>query len=124
MALKLFKLVIDAATETTTKIKPDIIQYFYEFDADDVDDGTLIIPATSFIDDTGDEVVTLETVTPNNGYYRLFINGVLQQYGLYTTAETSVTVTIGTETIPDGAPVTLIVANFDPESDSDTVIAT
>ena len=124
MALKLFKLVIDADTDTTTVVKPNIIQYFYEFDENDVEDGTLTIPASSFIDDEGLAVETLETVTEDNGYYRLFINGVLQQYELYTTTATSVTVTIGEETIPNEAPVTLIVANFEPESESDTIITT
>ena len=124
MAVKLFKLVIDADTDTTTDVKPDVIQYFYEFDAGDVDEGTLSILADDFIDDAGEEIEVLETIDEDNGYYRLFINGVLQQYSLYTVAETGVTVEIDEETIPAGAPITLIVVNFEPESDSDTVITT
>ena len=125
MALKLFKLAIGATTDTTTDVKPDVFQYFYEFDAGDVEDDVLTIPAASFVDDTGAAATELVTVTEDNGYYRLFINGVLQQFDLYTADEDEVTVDIGEGvTINENAPITLIVVNFDPESDSDTAITT
>jgi hypothetical protein len=125
MALKLFKLAIDATADITTTVKPEISQYFYEFDEEDVENDVLTIPAASFVDDTGAAATELATVTTDNGYHRLFINGVLQQFGLYTADEDEVTVNIGAGvTISENAPITLIVVNFDPESDSDIVITT
>lgn len=126
MATQLFKLAIDATTTTSVDVNPEIEQYFYLLSEDDRTDGTLTIPATNFMDDAGDVMTgNLTTATTDNGYYLLFINGVLQQSSLYTvnTDGSQVTV-IDAETIPVGAPITLIVTNFVPSSDSDTTVTT
>ncbi|MFY9213489.1 MAG: DUF4183 domain-containing protein, partial [Tissierellaceae bacterium] len=85
MATKLFKLVIDAETTTDVEVNPEVSNYFYELEEDDRDNGTLTIPSTKFEDDAGDQVTgNLTTALEGNGYYRLFINGALQQSSLYT----------------------------------------
>ncbi|MGF7145521.1 hypothetical protein HNQ56_003964 [Anaerotaenia torta] len=126
MAAQLFKLVIDATTTTDVDINPEISKYFYLLNEDDRTGGVLTIPATKFIDDAGDIMTAnLTTATTDNGYYLLFINGVLQQSSLYTVNTDGSQVTVNNaETIPVGAPITLIVTNFAPTSDSDTTVTT
>lgn len=126
MATKLFKLVIDAVTTTDTKINPEIDQYFYELTANEITGDTATIPATLFIDDDGNIMTgNLTTVSTDNGYYLLFINGVLQQSGLYTVSgDGSQVVITDAATVPVGAPITLIVNNFAPVSNSNTTVTT
>lgn len=126
MAIQLFKLAIDATTTTDVDINPEIAKYFYLLEEVDRTDDVLLIPATKFIDDDGDVMtVNLTTAAPDNGYYLLFINGVLQQSSLYTVSGDGSQVTVNdAETIPVGAPITLIVTNFAPVSDSDTTVTT
>ncbi|WP_312813756.1 DUF4183 domain-containing protein [Sedimentibacter sp.] len=126
MAIQLFKLAIDAATTTDVEINPEIIRYFYLLEEVDRTDDTLVIPATKFINDAGDIMLgNLTTAVADNGYYMLFVNGVLQQSSLYTVSGDGSQVTVtDAETIPVQAPITLIVTNFAPISDSDTTVTT
>ena len=126
MAIQLFKLAIDAATTTDVDINPEIIRYFYLLEEVDRTDDTLVIPATKFVDDAGDIMTgNLTTAVADNGYYMLFVNGVLQQSSLYTVSGDGSQVTVtDAETIPVQAPITLIVTNFAPISDSDTTVTT
>ena len=126
MATQLFKLVIDAETTTDVDINPEVDKYFYELSEDDRTGATVTIPATEFTDDDGNVMTgNLTIVSTNNGYYLLFINGVLQQSSLYTVAADGSDVVItDAATIPVGAPITLIVTNFAPVSDSDTTVTT
>ena len=126
MATKLFKLVIDATTTTDVEINPEIDKYFYDLREDERTDDTVTIPAIQFTDADGNVMTgNLTTVITNNGYYLLFINGVLQQSSLYTVSvDGSQVVITDAATIPVGAPITLIVTNFDPISDSDTTVTT
>jgi len=125
MAVKLFKLVIDADTDTVTTINPEVLRYFYEFDADDVEDSVLTIEAADFIDDEGNALTTIETVTEEEGYYLLFINGVLQQSELYEVETDGSEITVDdVDTILPGTPIILVVTKFEPDSDSNTAIET
>lgn len=125
MATQLFKLAIDASTTTDVEINPDIEKYFYLLDAADRTDDVLTIPANKFTDDTGNVMTGNLTTAAANGYYLLFINGVLQQSSLYTVSGDGSQVTVNdAETIPVGAPITLIVNNFAATSDSDTTVTT
>ncbi|NLL76081.1 MAG: DUF4183 domain-containing protein [Clostridiales bacterium] len=126
MATQLFKLAIDAATTTDVEVNPEIERYFYLLSDDDRTGDVLTIPATKFIDDNGDVMTgNLTTATTDNGYYLLYINGVLQQSGLYTVnVDGSQVVVNDTATVPVGVPITLIVTNFAPISDSTTTITT
>ncbi|MBU5255756.1 DUF4183 domain-containing protein [Tissierella praeacuta] len=126
MATKLFKLAIDAVTTTDTDLKPEIKQYFYELREDERTGSTLTIPANQFIDDAGNAITgNLTTKSTDNGYYLLFINGTLQQSSLFAvSADGSQVVITEAATVPVGAPITLIVNNFAPASDSTTTITT
>ncbi|WP_367568019.1 DUF4183 domain-containing protein [Lacrimispora sp.] len=126
MATQLFKLVIDAATTTDTAINPEVDKYFYELREDERTGGTITIPATQFTDNNGDIMTgNLTTAATDNGYYLLFINGVLQQSSLYTVStDGSQVVITDADTVPVGAPITLIVNNFAPVSDSTTTVTT
>lgn len=123
MATKLFKLAIDATTTTDVDVTPTVEKYFYDFVATDRVGDTITIPATSFTNDAGTAVTTLTTAVTDNGYYLLFINGVLQQTSLYTVTSANVVITDAT-TVPVDAPITLVVTNFVPEADSTTTITT
>lgn len=126
MATQLFKLVIDAETITDIEINPELDKYFYLLSEDERTGGTVTIPATEFTDDEGNVMTdNLTVVSTNNGYYLLFINGVLQQSSLYTVSvDGSQVVITDAATIPVGAPITLIVTNFAPISDSETTVTT
>ncbi|AKL96313.1 hypothetical protein CACET_c28680 [Clostridium aceticum] len=126
MATTLFKLVMDAVTETETYTNPEVEKYFYNFDEADLDVDTLTIPATSFFDDAGDPVTSnLVTLADDNGYYLLFVNGALQQSSLFTVStDGSEVVITQASTIPVGAPITLVVNNFAPTSTSTTTVTT
>lgn len=118
MAVELFKLAIEA--ESSIVLSPDIENFFYLFDPGDVDETTgLTIEAADFVDDAGDPITSITEATTDNGYYQLFINGVLQQEGLYTVTTANVTIPTITDStsIPENAPITLIVTNFVPVDD-------
>lgn len=120
---RLFKLAITAKTITTVTTEPDVKRYFYNFNTDDVDEGVLTIPAGSFVDDQDNPVGTITEITPGNGFYLLFINGVLQQSDLYTVSSTEVVVQ-DASTIEPGSPIVLVVTNFATNADSQTTINT
>lgn len=126
MAAQLFKLVINADTTTDTDINPEIERYFYNLREDERTEGTVTIPAAQFLDDENEAVVgALTTASEDNGYYLLFINGVLQQSDLFTVEEDGSEVEItDASTIEVGTPIILVVNNFAPTSDSDTIVAT
>ncbi|HHW66546.1 DUF4183 domain-containing protein [Defluviitalea raffinosedens] len=119
----LFKLVISAETTTNVSTNPDVERYFYSVDPAHRVGSTLEIPATAFVDDTDTPVTTITEAIAGNGYYLLFINGVLQQSDLYTISDTQVVIT-DAASIPDGAVITLVVTNFVPDADSTTTIIT
>lgn len=120
---RLFKLAITAETVTTVTTEPDVKRYFYNLNTDDVDEGVLTIPAGSFVDDQDNPVDTITEITPDNGFYLLFINGVLQQSDLYTVSSTEVVVQ-DASTIEPGSPIVLVVTNFATNADSQTTINT
>ena len=126
MATQLFKLVIDATTTTSTEINPDVDKYFYQLAETERTGDTVTIPATLFTDADGNIMTgNLTTAVVGNGYYLLFINGVLQQSSLYTVAaDGSDLVITDAATILVGTPITLVVNNFAPDSDSATTVTT
>ncbi len=126
MATQLFKLVIDATTTTDTDINPAVDKYFYELREDERAGDTITIPATQFSDNDGNIMTgNLTTAAADNGYYLLFINGVLQQSSLYTVSgDGSQVVITDATTVPVGAPIALVVNNFAPVSDSTTTVTT
>jgi len=118
MAATLFKLVMDATTTTDTN--PEVERYFYKLEEADRDSGIITIPYDKFFDDEGNSLTTnLTTATPNNGYYLLFVNGVLQQTSLFTVSSQGSSLEIrNASSVPVSAPITLIVNNFAPVSNT------
>lgn len=127
MATNLFRLVMNATTTTTTETNPQVEKYFYKLNAGHVSSTAITIPATEFTDDAGNTMTgNLTPVSTNNGYYLLFVNGVLQQSSLFTVGENGSQVVIDTpgSSVPISAPITLVVNNFVPISTSTTTITT
>lgn len=67
-----------------------------------ITDGTTVA-ATTFMDDTGEAATGFPVVT--NGYYNLYINGVLQEGDSYTVSATELTFNQVTGTISAGTPL-------------------
>jgi len=124
MATQLFKLVMNAVTTTDTDTNPEVEKYFYDLREDERVGDTVTIPAIRFLDDAGDTMTgNLTTVATDNGYYLLFVNGVLQQSSLFTVSAGGSQVAITqASTVPVSAPITLIVNNFAPNSTSTTTV--
>ncbi|WP_028306345.1 DUF4183 domain-containing protein [Desulfitibacter alkalitolerans] len=126
MATTLFKLVMNAVTTTDTDTNPEVEKYFYKLRAAERTSATITIPAVRFTDDAGNTMTgNLTTVSTDNGYYLLFVNGVLQQSSLFTVSAggSQVVITQGS-TVPVSAPITLAVNNFAPVSTSTTTVTT
>lgn len=67
-----------------------------------ISDGTTLT-ATTFLNDSGSAATTFPIVT--NGYYNLYINGVLQEGGSYSVSATELTFQTVTGTLPAGTPI-------------------
>lgn len=114
MAKKLFKLVMSATTTTDTV--PTVNRYFYPASAS-INTTSFKILHSKFFKDNGLSATALVTATPSNGYYLLFVNGELQQSGIYTVTATAVTIAATAAiTIPASGVVSLDVTNFAPSS--------
>lgn len=125
MAVELFKLKVIAETITNTDTNPEVEKFFYKFDTAHRANGTITIPANAFTDDAGAAVSSVATAVANEGYYLLFINGVLQQSNLFTVSENGSQVVISqASTVIASAPITLVVNNFAPTSTSTTTVTT
>ncbi len=126
MATILYKLVMDAVTTTNTTTNPEVEKYFYNLDEAQRTGNTITIPATEFVDDAGNTMTgNLATTATDNGYYLLFVNGVLQQSSLFTVSANGSQVAITqASTVPVSAPITLVVNNFAPTSTSTTTVTT
>lgn len=117
MALQIFRLSVQAETTTTTG--PEVSRYFYTFEDQHRSEGTITIPFAEFVDDSGDPVTDIAELAENNGYYQLYVNGVLQQEDIFNVDHTGDEVTIDEAgDVPVDAPIILIVTNFDPESET------
>jgi hypothetical protein len=117
LAVQLIKLELSATT--ATDVFPVANSYFgntaQAYDTTDA----ITFPVSLFVDDTGTAATALQTVTTNNGFYQLFIEGQLQETGLYTVdADNGITLiaTTAAKEIASGATVTLITTNFAPVS--------
>jgi len=126
MATSLFKLVINADTTTTTDSNPAVEKYFYNLSETERTDDTITIRAANFTDDSGNTMSgKITTVSTDNGYYLLTVNGQIQQSSLFTVgASGSQVVITQASTVPVSAPITLNVNNFAPSSTSTTTITT
>lgn len=118
MAKKLFKLVMSAST--TTNAVPTVYRYFYPASAA-INTTSFYISTTKFFKDNGLAATAIVTRTSNNGYYLLFVNGEMQQSGIYTVGAAGSGLTIAATaaiTIPASGVVTLTTTNFAPTSNT------
>lgn len=72
-------------------------------------DGTTIA-ATTFLNDSGNATDSFPIIT--NGYYNLYINGVLQEGDSYTITATELTFNTVTGTISAGTPMIVEAVEF------------
>ncbi|HDR8451473.1 hypothetical protein COJ60_29180 [Bacillus cereus] len=121
MALQLMKLAISAST--VTNIDPEASRFFYVTAALTAGGDTLTIDAADFFQDDGTAVTTLPTLSPDNHYFNVFINGVLQMESIstYTPGATGVgslaiSVPAGSEDVLVGTPIVLELVQYTPDS--------
>ena len=74
-----------------------------------VSDGTTIAVA-DFLDDSGEVATAFPIVT--NGYYNLYINGVLQEGDSYSISETELTFNTVTGSLSAGTPLIVEVVDL------------
>ncbi len=123
MALQLMKLNITATTQTNAV--PNDTRFFYETIAEIAAGTTLTIDAADFLQDDGTSLASLPTLSVNNSYFNVYINGVLQMedISVYTEGATGVgslaiTPPAGGDSITSGSPVVLEVINYVPTSNT------
>jgi len=85
-------------------IIPIVNRYFYIVTADINLTNGAALNANLFWDDNGDQVVAFTIIHPN-GYVNLFINGVMQEGGIYTVTPASLTLNANNATIYRGTPI-------------------
>jgi len=76
------KVTVNA--DTTTDVTPTDTRFFYVTDTETAPGTTLTIDAADFFDDGGAAVTELPELLPDNSYYNVYINGVIQMDGLTT----------------------------------------
>ncbi|CAH1209489.1 hypothetical protein PAECIP111891_03325 [Paenibacillus allorhizoplanae] len=129
MAASLIKLFITAALANapvasngtvTTTVNPEVTRYNALLTVTMISPTETTILAEEFLDDDGNPVpVNSLPAVPTDGYFNVYVNGVLQQEGLSTLTTASLVLdTIGASV---GTPVVLEVADF---SNTSSVITT
>lgn len=120
MPVQLFKLVMSATT-SNRRVAPTVYRYFRRLNTavDKVGTNSIVVVASNFLDDNGANVAHngITQKVASNGYYLLFVNGVLQQTNLYTVSSSQLSIKSGAASLSGNAPVTLIVNNFAPDMD-------
>ncbi|MCA0990315.1 DUF4183 domain-containing protein [Pseudalkalibacillus hwajinpoensis] len=122
MALQIMKIVVDVSSTITTT--PTVQRFFYNTTGLLVGPTTLTIDAADFFDDTGAAVTTLPSLSTDNSYFNVYVNGVLQMEELstYTPGATGVGQLEfdipALASILVNTPFVLEVVNFTPTSSS------
>ncbi|MGG1553307.1 DUF4183 domain-containing protein [Paenibacillus ferrarius] len=111
--IKLYVIAVSSAPvatggTVTTTVDPVVTRFNAVLTAGMITTDTTI-PAAAFLDDNGDAITNLPS-PPTDGYYNVYVNGVLQEGGLSTLTTASL-VLATTDTVA-GTPVVLEVADF------------
>lgn len=117
MAASLIKLYVAAVASApvatggtvTTTVDPIVSRFNATISADMIGATNTTIPAASFFDDNGNAVTNLPS-PPTNGYFDVYVNGILQQAGLSTLSTTELV--LNTTSAPAGVPVVLEVCDY------------
>ncbi|WP_410771474.1 DUF4183 domain-containing protein [Fontibacillus sp. BL9] len=105
-------------TSTNTSTVPTVNRYTATVVLGNILGSTTVIPAASFTNDSGAAVPAGGLVVPGpNGYYNLYINGVLQRGGLSSLSAANLTIN---SALVIGVTVTIEVVNFSSASTSVT----
>lgn len=108
----------DVTVTTATNTVPTIHRYSASIVLGNIIGSTTVVQATSFTNDAGSSVPANGLVVPStNGYFNLFVNGVLQRGGLSTL--TTANLTINTALVI-GATVVVEVVILDSTSTSNS----
>jgi hypothetical protein len=90
-------------------ILPTNQRFFYTLRSDA--QSLLIIPAAEFTNDEGQFIPSFPENVPNS-YNNVYINGLLQESGLYMLNENAISINLGSQTIFAGTPITLEMVAF------------
>ncbi|HEY4390568.1 MAG TPA: DUF4183 domain-containing protein [Paenibacillus sp.] len=83
----------DVTVTTATNTVPIIHRYTASIVLGNIIGSTTVVQATSFIGDAGSAVPANGLVVPStNGYFNLYVNGVLQRGGLSTLSAANLTI--------------------------------
>ncbi|MFC3798753.1 DUF4183 domain-containing protein [Cohnella sp. GCM10012308] len=93
----------------TTTVTPTVARFYAAVTAGMIAGGVTTIPAASFLDDADAPVAALPD-PPTDGYYNVYVNGILQQGGLSTL--TTASLVLATDDLAEGTPVLLEVSTF------------
>lgn len=115
MALSILKMVGSGTTEA----KPTVTKYFHTLAAAFNTSESYSIAVADFKTDTGGDAAALTLAANNNGYYTLFINGVVQPSGLIKSVaidklKIGLTAGAGNLSLLASEVITLEVTNFAP----------
>ncbi|MFC4599566.1 DUF4183 domain-containing protein [Cohnella hongkongensis] len=88
----------------TVSVHPVVRRYFYLPAADIFMTEDLVVPATSFVDDHGEPAKAFPDHR-QEGYFNLYVNGLLQEGQLYRVEPLSVTVASTGQKILAGTPI-------------------
>ncbi len=119
MSLSLLKIAIAmTASQPTTTAYPTVKNFFHIVPSGGLSGTSFTIDDEDWTDDDGDPVAVggLTTVTSNNGYAQLMINGAVQEAGVLATlsADEVVITFTGATTIDENELIVLTVTNFAP----------
>lgn len=103
-------------TTTTTSVVPEVYRYTAGVVLGDILGSTTTLAAPRFTNNNGVTVPTGGLVVPTaNGYYNLYVNGVMQRGGLSTLTTSSLVIN---SALVIGATVVIKVVNFTSNSNS------
>lgn len=87
-------------------IIPTVFRYFYILNANLNLTNGATIPSNLFFNDNGNLITEFTTFTPN-GYVNLYVNGMIQESGIYHVNSNSLTFIPQPATIFRGTPITI-----------------
>lgn len=105
------------STTTTTDVDANMKRYASTVTAGMISGSDTVLPAESFSDDNGDPLNAGGLVLPVDGYYNVYINGILQQEGLSVLTVNDLTVSA---VLTAGVPVIIEVGDFAGTTSSST----
>ncbi|MRX74254.1 DUF4183 domain-containing protein [Bacillus lacus] len=118
MSRKIIKLAV--TSDTQVSVVPSISCFFHEI-TENLHQGTdFKIEASQFLDDSGKNAESLPHLNPNNSYFNVYVNGIVQMADnfAYTAGEGDIgnlIISVPEESfIPAGTPVIIEVVNFKP----------